>query len=65
MKSEYVYPSLANRDTPDAWNDAGRPSLRERGKARVREILAEARSTIPPEIAEAVAARLSIARFND
>jgi trimethylamine--corrinoid protein Co-methyltransferase len=65
MKSEFVYPSLANRDTPDVWNEAGRPSLRERGKARVREILAEARSTIRPAIAELIAARLPIAGFHD
>lgn len=65
MTSEYHYPSLANRDTPDAWAEAGRPSLREKAKSRVREILAVARPTVSREIEDAIATRLPIRRFHD
>lgn len=44
MNSEYVYPSLADRSPPDAWIERGKPTLRDRARARVGEILATHRT---------------------
>lgn len=44
MKSEYLYPSLADRASVDEWLDAGQPSIWDRAGTRVEEILA----TTPP-----------------
>ena len=40
MQRDYYYPSLADRDTPQAWSDGSAPSLIEKARARTREILA-------------------------
>ncbi len=40
MKSDYVYPRLADRQSVDDWVEAGSPSAWERAQARVRDILA-------------------------
>ncbi len=39
MKSDYVYPELADRRSVGAWQDAGCPSIWDRARGRVREIL--------------------------
>ena len=39
MESEYVYPQIADRMSIKEWNEAGHPVLRERGQARLHEIL--------------------------
>lgn len=41
MKSDYVYPVLADRRNVSEWLEAGSPSLWERAQARVREIRAD------------------------
>lgn len=40
MKSDYYYPSLADRQSVDDWIDAGRPTVWDRAQQRVAEILA-------------------------
>ncbi len=40
METEYVYPSLADRDSPDTWTDQGAQDIYARAKTRVREVLA-------------------------
>ena len=40
MKSDYHYPTLANRQSVDDWIEAGSPSIWDRARARVAEILA-------------------------
>lgn len=39
MKTEYLYPRLSDRSRIEEWEAAGRPNIRERARARVREIL--------------------------
>lgn len=39
MESEYLYPSVANRQSPDAWREAGAKDIYEAARERVREIL--------------------------
>lgn len=41
MKSDYVYPSLADRQSVSDWQNAGCPSIWDRARARVRDILAD------------------------
>ncbi|MGO1118602.1 trimethylamine methyltransferase family protein [Rhodovibrionaceae bacterium A322] len=40
MKSEYLYPALADRQSVDDWIESGRQSLWDKARSRVREILA-------------------------
>ncbi|WP_282609321.1 trimethylamine methyltransferase family protein [Pelagibius sp. Alg239-R121] len=40
MKSDYYYPTLADRQSVDDWIDAGRKSIWDRAQARVADILA-------------------------
>lgn len=40
MERDYVYPALADRDTPAAWQDAGAQDAWDRAARRVDEILA-------------------------
>ncbi len=40
MQSEYVYPQIADRSSPDDWQDKGAQDMWDRAKARVREVLA-------------------------
>lgn len=55
MRTEYEYPSLADRTTPGEWEAAGSPDIRRRAGDRVREIL----STHYPEyIDPAIDARI-------
>jgi len=39
MESEYLYPAVADRATPDEWTEKGAHDVRERARERVREIL--------------------------
>jgi trimethylamine--corrinoid protein Co-methyltransferase len=39
MRTEYEYPDLADRSTPDEWVDAGSRDIREQAGDRVRQIL--------------------------
>ncbi|SLN13231.1 Trimethylamine methyltransferase (MTTB) [Roseovarius albus] len=41
MQSDYYYPALANRDTPQVWADAGTPRLLEEARIRTSAILKE------------------------
>lgn len=40
MESEYVYPKVGDRLSPDDWKDAGGTDVWQRAKRRVRELLA-------------------------
>jgi len=40
MQSEYVYPQIADRSSPDEWRERGAQDMLERARVRVREILA-------------------------
>jgi trimethylamine--corrinoid protein Co-methyltransferase len=39
MRSEYEYPQLADRLTPNVWQEAGSMDIREQAAIRVKEIL--------------------------
>ncbi len=39
MKSDYVYPKVADRQTPDAWESDGAQDMLQRAREQVREIL--------------------------
>jgi trimethylamine--corrinoid protein Co-methyltransferase len=54
METEYLFPKLGNRMSPKEWEEAGRPGLLERARARKEDILAQAASQVPPEIDAAV-----------
>ena len=40
MERDYVYPALADRDTPKGWEDSGAHSAWDRANAKAREVLA-------------------------
>jgi len=40
METEYLYPALGDRHTPDEWEEAGATDIRERARERLGEILA-------------------------
>ncbi|MEX0350082.1 MAG: trimethylamine methyltransferase family protein [Paracoccaceae bacterium] len=55
MQSDYYYPDLANRATPQAWADAGAPSALRAARRRTTEILAcDATAGFGAEIAAAI-----------
>ena len=39
MKTEYLYPTLADRSTQEEWEAEGSPDMRQRAEKRAREIL--------------------------
>jgi trimethylamine--corrinoid protein Co-methyltransferase len=39
MRTEYHYPRIADRRSPDSWREAGAPDIREAARRRAREIL--------------------------
>jgi len=41
MESEFLYPELANRSSPGAWEEAGHRNIYEAAHARVHELLAD------------------------
>ncbi|WP_306115641.1 MULTISPECIES: trimethylamine methyltransferase family protein [unclassified Roseovarius] len=55
MKSDYYYPSLADRQSVDDWIDSGRPTIWDRAQERVAEILA---APHPAHLSPAVEARV-------
>lgn len=57
MKTDYVYPALADRQSVGEWQDAGSPAIWDRARARVREVLAEA----PTHLDRAAEARIRAA----
>ena len=59
MRTEYEYPDLADRSTPDEWRDAGSRDIRESAADRVREIL----STHYPECIDSAMDRKIRDRF--
>ena len=59
MKSEFLYPELADRTTPGAWAEAGHPTINERANKRVHEILSEYYPTYISPDADAPSARAS------
>ena len=58
MKTDYTYPTLANRQSVDDWIDAGRLSIWEQAQARVAEILA---APCPTHLDAAAEARIRTA----
>ncbi|MBE1281689.1 MAG: trimethylamine methyltransferase [Rhodobacteraceae bacterium] len=64
MSSAYHYPALADRSSPDAWVEAGRPDLRDGAKARVREILSNAEPTVDPGVEAEICATFPVQGFH-
>ncbi len=61
MQSEYVYPKVADRSSPAAWEESGAQDARERARARAREILASHYpSYIEPKLDAELRARFPI-----
>jgi trimethylamine--corrinoid protein Co-methyltransferase len=61
MQREYVYPLVGDRSNPKEWAERGRPSVVDRARARVQEILAGYYPThLPPAIDAAIRARLPV-----
>jgi trimethylamine--corrinoid protein Co-methyltransferase len=55
MQSDYYYPDLADRATPQAWADAGAPSALDAARKRVKDILAaDATAVFGAELSEAI-----------
>ncbi|WP_305985688.1 trimethylamine methyltransferase family protein [Roseibium sp. MMSF_3544] len=46
MQSDYYYPALSDRATPQAWAEAGAPSLVAAARARTDAILSESRAPV-------------------
>jgi len=55
MESEYVYPDVADRATPDQWAEAGSTDMFERARARIADLMAR---TFPDHIDRADDARV-------
>ena len=55
MESEYLYPALGDRHTPDEWEEMGAKDIRERARERLGEIMT---AHYPSYIDPAVDARL-------
>lgn len=61
MQSDFLYPDLADRRTPDAWAAAGAPDIRQPARDRARAILASHfPAHLPPELDAALRARFDI-----
>ncbi|WP_272010654.1 trimethylamine methyltransferase family protein [Roseovarius sp. ZX-A-9] len=61
METEYVYPSLADRNSPDNWTEQGAQDITERARKRVAEVLSAPCPThITPENDAAVRAAFPI-----
>ena len=62
MQSEYIYPDLGDRSSPNAWEEAGKPKIVDRAVARRDKILAtHFPKHISDEVDEAVRKRFPIA----
>ncbi|MCY4425912.1 MAG: trimethylamine methyltransferase family protein [Halieaceae bacterium] len=55
MQSEYIYPDFSNRDSPNVWEENGKPVLLNRAIEKRRELLG---GYFPGHISDAVEARL-------
>ena len=64
MNTEYIYPALGTRESPDAWEQAGSRSLHDKARDRVREILASSPPTVSAEMEDQIARRLPIRRHH-
>jgi trimethylamine--corrinoid protein Co-methyltransferase len=61
MQSDYFYPALGDRQTPQEWREEGAPDLLERARARTQEILAgPPPDHIPREVDAKIRERLPI-----
>ncbi len=61
MNSEYLYPEIADRNTPGAWGEMGRKTLYEQAHERVGEMLADYYPQyISPEADERIRAKFPI-----
>jgi trimethylamine--corrinoid protein Co-methyltransferase len=61
MQSEYLYPEIADRDTPGAWEETGHESLYEKANRRVKEMMRDYYpETISPEADRRIRARFPI-----
>lgn len=49
MKSEYVYPSLGNRQSISDWQDAGSPTIWDTAVSRTKDLLQEPPTHLPKE----------------
>jgi len=61
METEYVYPEIGDRSSPEQWPAAGAPSIRERARDQARTVLSQHfPATIDPEVDRALRARFPI-----
>jgi trimethylamine--corrinoid protein Co-methyltransferase len=61
METEYVYPEIGDRTTPDEWEEAGSPTIRERAREKVRDVLARHRPEyVPREVDDWIRDRYAI-----
>nr|WP_286193858.1 trimethylamine methyltransferase family protein [Tropicibacter sp. R16_0] len=60
MRTEYVYPALADRQSVQDWQEAGRPALTDRAKDRVGELTAQAPTHLPKNREAAIRAAFDI-----
>ena len=60
MKSEYLYPTLGDRQSVADWTAAGSRSIWQRAGTRVREILASEPAHLPAEAERAIRERFAI-----
>ena len=61
MESEYFYPAVADRTTPDQWEERGSLDIRERAHTRAKEILSSHYPTyIEPRVDNEIRTRFPI-----
>ncbi|WP_196223509.1 trimethylamine methyltransferase family protein, partial [Roseibium sp. RKSG952] len=60
MKSEYVYPSLADRKSVQDWQDAGSPDLVDRARDKVAQLTDEPPDHLPSDREAAIRAAFDI-----
>jgi len=61
METEYVYPKIGDRASPEEWEAAGAPSIRERVRDKARAVRdAHFPSTIDPKVDRELRARFPI-----
>ena len=61
MESDYVYPKIADRQVPSAWEDSGSKDMLARGRERARKILStHYPNNIPAEIDASIRRRHNI-----
>ncbi len=60
MKSEYVYPALADRQSVQDWQEAGSPTMLDRARGRVSQMTSEAPDHLPKDREAAIRAAFEI-----